>query len=238
MFDGDKDQQERRSETLERILDEAEMGRKSKDIDDYVLEYSEFDAVSLKGMKMFTCKTCRTTVDIEYRAVDNIKGIISLDRPERKEVLTVENSAVRIFLDFSEEVQRHWTTFLEAKKKTKNHGNSLCNAVPSQEIWDWQDQQPQVDPERKQWTDCPQCHRLKSKGPSRSVAMPSAEEMQQERQRAMAAVASLGGGRTSFMSIENDEGKQDMESNGESSSSTAPRIDMPAVTPGTSDDII
>lgn len=59
------------------------MGRKRKDIDDYVQEYAEFEAVSLKGRKMFTCKSYRTTVDIESRAADNIKAHLSSKTHER-----------------------------------------------------------------------------------------------------------------------------------------------------------
>ncbi|KAJ1114853.1 hypothetical protein NDU88_003083 [Pleurodeles waltl] len=131
--------------------------------------------------------------------------------------LTVENSKVLIYLDFSREVQRQRAAFTSVKWKLRELEISYSMQFSArlqvdiqavveffttpQEAWSWLEHLPNSGPsspsQRQKRYCCPRSH---WRQPSPRIKLPTAEDSEEEQQRVVAAVASLGGPSLSTMS--------------------------------------
>ncbi|KAJ1164037.1 hypothetical protein NDU88_004484 [Pleurodeles waltl] len=178
-----------------------------------------------------------------------------LKQARMQERLIVDSSRVSIFPDVSKEVHRQRAAFTAAKQKLSELEIAYSMQFPAQlrvvapmgveffnspqEVWSWLDLLPNLAPSG------PSQHRKRKLRPrsnqrvlSARINPPTAEEVQEERQWVVAAVASLGGSSLSNMSPTREVSGEQTDSDNDSLASSHSSVVLPAVTPGTANERI
>ncbi|KAJ1171566.1 hypothetical protein NDU88_003427 [Pleurodeles waltl] len=166
---------------------------------------------------------------------------------------TMDNHKVRIFPDFSREVQKQRATFSAAKQKLSQLGLQYGMMFPAklrvvtkegtqffttaEEVWQWLDQLPQEGNGPPGQVPGHGRKREAKRKTAHTVNSPSHGEMQTERRKAMEAAASLNGSDRGSQ-VQSAANCEPSDSEHESESSRVSDGSGPVITPGTSDCII
>ncbi|KAJ1154482.1 hypothetical protein NDU88_007234 [Pleurodeles waltl] len=106
-----------------------------------------------------------------------------------------------------------------------------------QEAWSWLERMPDLDPGESSQRQ-KRHPRSRRRRPTVGPGSPTAAEAQEERQRMVAEVASLGDSPLSNMSPAREMSREQTDSDNESAASTHLSVILPVVTPSTSDELI